>query len=107
MVYHVPDMMKHFGNVKQFSGQGAPIYFYIYLYIYIYIPLQMNQELRRITMMQGGITGQVIVGMLLERGREHERAHRQYTKRNLGGWDSRGKEKKAETTIIYSTVKIY
>ena len=65
MVYHVPDMMKRFGNVKQFSGQGASTYFYIYLYIYIYIPLQMNQELRRITMMQGGITGQVIVGMLL------------------------------------------
>ena len=65
MVYHVPDMMKRFGNVKQFSGQGASTYIYVYLYIYIYIPLQMNQELRRTTMMPGGITGQVIGGMLL------------------------------------------
>ena len=60
-MYYVPDMMKCFGNVKQFSGQGVPI-----LYIlYIYLPLQMNQESRRIMMMQGVTTGQAIVEMLL------------------------------------------
>ena len=61
MLYYVPDMMKRFGNVEQFSGQGVPI-----LYIlYIYKPLQMNQESRRIMMMQGVTTGQAIVEMLL------------------------------------------
>ena len=34
MAYHVPEMMKKYGNVRQFSGQG---HFFMYMYMYSYL----------------------------------------------------------------------
>ena len=58
MVYHIPSMLKAYGNLRQFSGQGIHVYMHV-----IYV----SQEWRRTMIPRRGITSPVTNMMLLER----------------------------------------
>ena len=61
MAFHVPDVMRKFGNIRQFSGQGKYFLYEILLIINVIL-----QVLKRIMMMPSDITIQETDMILIE-----------------------------------------
>lgn len=44
MAYHAPDMMRKYGNLRQFSGQGTYYYIGLYIYCLLIIGVEKNND---------------------------------------------------------------
>ena len=80
--------------------------------MYIYIPLRMNHDARRNYRSSNRWDAAVEIlktEFRLEQGREHERAHRQYTKRNHEYWFGGGiqEERRKRQRLQYHTPLIW
>ena len=64
MVYHVPSMLKKYGNLRQFSGQGILLSVTVIKYLFI---MYILKESKKIMMTQNATTSPATSTMLLEK----------------------------------------
>ena len=78
MVYHVPTMLKKYGNLKQFSGQGTLQFTLCVRYMYATLFTYCVQVLKKITMTPSATTSQAISTMHLEKSSKVSVGKRHY-----------------------------
>ena len=92
-VYHVPQMIKEFGNIKQFSGQGthttykgSPPYVFVINALSRGLGVEKNDDARRNYRSSNHWDDMLTTEFRLEQGSKHERNHRTYNKHKLEYW---------------------
>lgn len=101
LVYHIPDMIKRYGNIKQFSGQETVNNFYASLLTGV----KNNNIAKRnyFSSNMHDVTGEVLKAeWQQEQTKEYKRKKRNYTKHNCDYREINKKKKEAKTSIVCS-----